>query len=435
MDGEPALAIANPLELDALLDLLAQRNPTLAQARARSDAALALVEEAESALAPRLDLSSAVLRSNAPSTFLFEKIDAQRLAAGTDFNAPGTFNATQAGLALSWNLWRGGQDRLARDGATQELAARHEDVRALESSLTAAALAAWLDVRAAQELLRTDEASVTSLSAQLADAHARVAAGVALRSDELSLSVRLAQARERALSTQRARRLAQAALRALLALDTSTPIEIAPAEPRFALAPPNLEAARAEARHTRAELRALDRRLASVDSALEAARRAWWPSLDAQVRSWAVDDHAGLDFGDPNVEARLALSWSLLDGGARRATIHGREAERLALASQRRALEIAIDVEVEAAWIGLEEALARQTVADGARSAADETLQLVESQFRAGSAPVTRFLEVEGDRTRAQGDSVRARIDVLRARVALAHALGRWNTGAQESTR
>lgn len=412
--------------------MLARRNPTLAEARARSDAARALLEQAQSALAPRLDLSSAVLRSNAPSTFLFEKIDAQRLAAGTDFNAPGTFNATQAGLALSWNLWRGGQDGLAREGAAQELAARHQDVRALESSLIASALAAWLDVRAAEELLQTDEASVTSLSAQLDDARSRVAAGAALRSDELSLAVRLAQARERALSTQRARRLAQAALRALLSLDPGTPIELSAAEPRFALAPPDLDAARAEARRTRAELGALDRRLDAVDRALEASRRAWWPSLDAQVRSWAVDDHAGLDFGDPNVEARLALSWSLFDGGARRATVHGREAERLALAAQRRRLEIAIDVELEAAWIGLEEALARQIVADGARAAADETLQLVESQFRAGAAPVTRFLEVEGDRTRAQGDCVRARIDVLRARVALAHALGRWDLGARE---
>ncbi|MBK7875636.1 MAG: TolC family protein [Planctomycetes bacterium] len=432
---DPRALPPGPLGPRALLDALARRNPSLASARARIDGASALLDQAEAALRPRLELSTALMRSDAPSTFLFQTIDAHRLAPGQDFNHPGTFDALQAGAAFRWNLWRGGQDALARDAAADEVSARASDAFALENALASAAIAAWLDARAAAELLSADDASLASLRAQLEDARSRVAAGSALRSDELTLAVRVSEAEERRLRTDSARKLALAALRALLALPPNTPIELAADGAddalELGLLPRAEESARDEAWRVRPELTAVRRRLDAARAARASAERAWMPSLDAEARAWAVDEHGGLDAGTPNAEARLALSWVLLDGGGRRGAARGRDAELRALEHERERLELAIGLEIEAAWIGLEEAEARRTVTAGALAAAEETLVLVESQFRGGAAPVTRFLEAEADRTRARAEAVRARIDVQRARAELARALGRFAPGSK----
>ncbi|MFO1009720.1 MAG: TolC family protein [Planctomycetota bacterium] len=427
-----------PLRVRELLDALLRRNPSLAGARARIDGAAALLAEAESALRPRLELSTALMRSDAPSTFLFQTIDAHRLAPAQDFNHPGTIDALQAGAGFRWNLWRGGQDALRRDAAGEEVTARASDAAALVNALSSAAIAAWLDARAAEELLAADDASLASLRAQLEDARARVAAGSALRSDELTLAVRVSEAEERRLRTVSARKLALAALRALLALPPGATLEFAGAaddELTFGPEPATPEAARDEAWRARPELAAVRRRLIAARDARAAADRAWRPSLDAEARAWAVDDHGGVDFGDTNAEARLVLSWALLDGGSRRAAASARDAELRALEAERERLELATGLEVEAALIGLEEARARSTVAEGALAAAEETLELVDRQFRGGSAPVTRFLEAEADRTRARAETVRAKIDVQRARAELARALGRFSNGSMETVR
>ena len=91
-------------------------------------------------------------------------------------------------------------------------------------------------------------------------------------------------------------------------------------------------------------------------------------------------------------------------------------------------------MEVEGAWLRLEEARARHGVSVRAVEAAEESFALVERQFEGGSAAVTRYLEAEAARTRARTREVGARIDEERASVELARALGRLGTGPGEGT-
>ena len=55
----------------------------------------------------------------------------------------------------------------------------------------------------------------------------------------------------------------------------------------------------------------------------------------------------------------------------------------------------------------------------------------METQFREGSATITRYLEAENARTQAQTAVIRTRLGLERARVNAARALGRF--GEDES--
>ena len=82
---------------------------------------------------------------------------------------------------------------------------------------------------------------------------------------------------------------------------------------------------------------------------------------------------------------------------------------------------------ISSAWWQLEHARARLALAETGLRAADETFALVEAQQREGSATVSRFLEVEADRTQARATRAQARLGLIGEQAALASALGRWS--------
>lgn len=406
------------------VELALERNPDVRSARARVETARAGFEASEAALWPRLSADLSVLHSDAPSTYLFKSIDAHSLAPGTDFNSPGSIDNTEAGLGLSWNLWNGGRDRLAREAAQAGVAMESEGVLATRNTLVLAVVAACLDARAARELLVSDEASLRSIESQLSEVRARVEQGAALRSDQLSLEVRLAEARERRLHTELAQRLALATLRNLLVLEGDVTIDLAaePFDPGSL--PSSLTAARELAFEQRPELRSAKHAVDRADLGIESARRSWLPRLDLEGRLYADVNDYSLDLNDPNATVALILSYALFEGGSRRAELARAKASREEYTEAELRARSAIALEVEMAWLRREEARERVDVAAQAVGASQETLTLVEKQFRSGVATVTRFLEAEAARSQVESSLIRARLDLERSDVELARAVG-----------
>lgn len=421
-----------PLTLGDVLALLRRRNPSLAQARAAVEAALAGLDAAEASLMPRLVAVGSYLRADAPSAYLFRRIDSHTLPRAVDFNDPGRVQSAEAALALRWNVWDAGRSRLAAWAADADAQAAERQAAAAANALSAAALAAFLDARAAAELLAADESSVRTVEAQVAETRVRVEGGGALRSDLLSLEVRLAEARERAIRTGVARRLALAALRSMLALPAGAAIPLAegPFEP--GPLPESLEAAVAEAYRARPDAAAARRAVESARMRLEAASRGDLPRLDLEARGWSDSGDPVTRFHDPNWTVAIALSFDLFDGGANRAAVRRARAalHDVEEADRRTLLEVAGDVET--AWLRLEEARARVQVTAQAVAAGEESLSLVETQWKGGAVTVTRFLEAEAARLSARTADVASRLALERALVDVSRALGRFAQPGRE---
>ncbi len=422
---------AHPLSIVEVVKLALARNPGRSSAAARIDSALAALEGAESAMAPRISVDGSYRTSDAPSSYLFEHIDAHSLPSNADFNDPGWFDSVDVGLGARWNLWNGGRDQLAIRAADSDVAARRADLAAFENALALASASAVLDVRTARELGAAARASTTALESEARDTAAKVERGAALRSDQLSLEVRLADSRANAIQAELAERLAFAALRRLLALEPNESLELAEqasASSSGAIAP-NRESATIgdalrEALERRPELEAARRSLDAARARRESAKRAWLPRLDLEAREYAADTHPGLDFSEPNTALALVLGFDVFDGGARRSAERASDAWVRELESSDLEALRSIEFDVQRAWLARDGASARSDVAHAAVAASEESFELVRKQYEAGGAPVTRFLEAESARTKAKSDEVRARLDLERAEFELARARG-----------
>jgi len=402
--------------------LALERSPNVADALARIEGARAALAAARAAFRPVVSMDVSYLYGNAPSAYLFKRIDARNLPRVVDFNHPGTFDNFEGGVTLNWNLWNGGRDRLAEWAAETGVEGASAGRRAVENGLVAGVVTAFLNARAAAEFRVADDASMKTVAAQVEEKRVRVEGGQALRSDLLSLQVRLAEAKAARIRTDVARRLALAALRRLMALPPGAEFEIVLSDVNLTGLPGTVAEGVAEAYRRRPELAAARRAVETARMQEERARRARLPRLDLQAR-WYGDDDA-LAF-DSNATIGLALTFDIFDGGRKAAGIKAaRSALRRVEEADRGAL-LQVAHEVEDAYLRLEEAQARLAVAEEAVGASEETLELVEKQYRGGSATITRYLDAEAARTRARTTRIAARLDVERTRVEVARALGR----------
>jgi outer membrane protein TolC len=413
-----------PISLRDAVRIALENNPDVRSQRARIDGAQATLASSAAALRPTLGFDLGVINADAPSTYLFKTIDAHDLPPGVDFNDPGTLDATEASLVLRWNLWNGGRDALGRDAARLGVEIARDNALAVENGLVQAVISAHLDARAASELVGADDASIAALEAQVAQTRSRVEGGSALRADLASLEVRLAEAEQRKLSNVLAGRLALSALRSLLALEPGAPIEIANDVPTAHAQVASLEQAHAIAMARRPELDSARQALARADVQLDSARHGFAPRLDFEARTWGTDTSFGLDLGDPNYTLALALHFDVFEGGTREATVQAARAWRAEMSAADSRAVLAVELEVETAWLRLDEAQARVSVSERAVAAAGISFGQVDSQFRGGATTVSRFLEAEAESARARTAGIGARLDLERAHVEFERAIG-----------
>lgn len=414
-----------PLTASDAVRIALARNPDLRMADARIAQARASLAQSNAAFLPRVSADVTYLYGDAPSAYLFKRIDARSLPPNVNFNDPGNFSNLESGLGLVWNLWNGGRDVLGRWSADTVLQASGAARDAAGNALVQSVLAAYLDARATHELRVADDASVATVEAQVTESRVKVEGGAALRSDLLSLEVRLAEAREQRFRSETAERLALAALRELLALPAGAPLAVADGPFDAGPLPANASAALAEAYRSRPEAAIARSAVERAGIELASAKRAYIPRLDVLGRFYSdVPVDLGFNVKDPNYTVAVALTFDLFDGGTRKAAIEKARAALDELTEADRKALLAIAHDVESAYLRLEEARARYRVADQAVGAAEESLQLVAVQYRGGAATVTRYLEAESARARSRTAKIQAQLDIERAQVEAERAIG-----------
>jgi outer membrane protein TolC len=425
--GLAPLAVDSPtLNLQQAIDLVLERNPGTDIAAAHIARAGAAMAESRAAFMPQVNVDLGYLRADAPSAYLFKTIDARGFVPGTDFNDPGAFSNWEAGIGVGYNLYSGGSHELAGDLAALQRRAAELGLAALHNRLTAMTIDLWFGALVAYEQQQVAELSVATVAAQLEEARVLHEEGSVLRSDVLSLQVRLAEAQEMVILSGNGMRLARTGLAGLLAMAESEmpKLEIDLAELPAVEIPSDLSSALARAFEQRPELEQL--RLGIEQSELQVARVAAGarPTIDLFGRAWADNPDVDFDGSEANWSVGIAASWNLFDGGARDARTARAKASLLEAHARNRAALSDVRQDVEAAYLRLGAADARLDVTRGAVEAALESLRLVRVQYEGGAATVTRYLEAEQMATAARQRLNQATFDRRRAAADLARAVG-----------
>lgn len=424
--GEPNSINNDALALRDILDLARANNPDLLMALARIESAAAMLKKSAAPFYPQINVYTEYLQGDAPSSYLFKTIDQRKLQPGTDFNDPGWFENFESGVNAGINLYSGGKDRLNRKMAQTGLTISQLDRDSVENRIIATAIGAYYDVLAASNFTTVALESVEATRSQLRIMEIRYQSGGALRTDLLSLEVRMAENQEILLQSRNRRLLAEAALAQILGLEPDPPITIVDTDPHIIDVPDDPVSAVQYALDHRPELAGARERLRQSQLAMDAARAGYLPQLDFLARYYADDPDMRYSSDRANWTAGLFLNWNLFDGFATkndRAQARSRVHETMA--ADRKTL-LAVKFDVKRAYLNLNEAQERLKVAVSNVTTAKETYELVKRQYEGGSAGITRYLEAELAYNRSRMRQTTAYFDEEKARAQIGRAIGYW---------
>lgn len=421
------------LSLAEAIDFALANNPDRQMAATRIAQAEAMITKTGAGFYPAVGLSTEYLQGDAPSAYLFKTIDQRQLAAGTDFNQPGWFQNWEAGGSVRWNLFSGGRDYLSRRMAETGLTLSALDRESIDNSLRAAVIQGFYNILAAEDTLDISRQSAATVREQLRVMRVRYDAGGALKSDILSLEVRLAEAEEEVVRGENRVKTATAALANVLGIDPTAPIQLDPASSFDDAVPEDFQTGLTHALAHRPEIHQARQRVIRSRMALDLAKSGYMPSVDFQTR-WYLDapEPHQFDTAKDNWTAGVMLNWALFSGFSTQADARKAKAQlEETLIADRKALQ-AVKFDVKTAYLRLEEAHARSAVARKSIESAEESFKLVAQQYAGGSATITRYLEAEMALNRSRRHNATATADRLKARADVCRAIGRWSPAAPD---
>lgn len=416
----PAVAPAAPaaavgLTMDQAIALALARNETPEIALTRIEAAQATVTRAASALRPSVVLGGS-LSTN----------DQDDLPMGGSANETAAWNIKAELGLLRASAWSG--------LSSAKYALRAQQLESLEQKRVFAyavggvflnALAAERQVTAAERRLEVSQSSV-------ADAKARLQAGLSIRTDVTRAELEEATAQ---LSVTRARNLVSTTRLALAdlivapldgGLEIPTAIDVPSREgevlQRLALA-------------YRADLRALQFRESAADQNVRAAYGRWVPDVTARagVSEFETNDPLRAS-ADKTLDVTLSLnaSWALYDGGDRGGAIAQAQAARRETGLNRTQQLRGLRKDLLTGLADLETAEASLAQAQARDRLAKANAEEVRARYKQGLATALEDADAISGQFEAESGLVAAQLQMARSRLDLRQLAGLWPLSDRE---
>ncbi len=409
------------LTLQQALSLALQHSPDVAAAERRLEAARALVGEAEAGFYPKINVSEQYTDTNNPVGAFMSVLNQRRFSFDVDFNHPRPTENFNTRLSLTQPLFSGGRTVIARRIARTTVERSADDLRRVHHDLMFEVTQAYFVVLQAQELVTVQREAVAQVEAQLALAKARFGAGTAVRSDVLSVDVRLAEVREELIKAQNRLALSQAAFNAILGVELERPFVLSP-ESRVDALEARLEEVRKAALERRPEVARLRKERVIGEERLRLARAEYLPTLNV-VAAYDLDSQNFSRLED-SWQVGVALHLNLFDGFATAAKVHQARHNLEEIKALERRLELDIQLEAKEAFLSVQEARDRIRVAAKSVQQAEESLRIIETRYRGEIALVTEVIDAQVALTGARTRLVTARFAEQIALARLRRAIG-----------
>jgi len=426
-----ACSIDKPVSLKDAIRIALVNNPDSNIAAARIKKAAAMLQQTEARFYPYFGFYTEYSRGDSPSASLFKTIDQRMLGVNTNFNDPGVYSNFETGVQANLNLYNGGRDILQRGMAKNSLEVQHLDRQIVENALVSSVIRSYYNYLAAADYINIVNKSIATVSEQLRIMNIRFAEGGVLKSDILTLKVRLAQAKEDLVKSQNQLKIAKAVLANILGISADRDIVLLKNALFFYEIPGNFSSCIVEAVKKRPELKKVRKHLEQTRMALDMANSGYLPEINLQGKYYVDDPDMEYDRDRENWMAAIILNWDLFTGFSTRSEKGKASAELEEMLAADRKVLLNIKLDVKTSYLELEAAEARLEVTQSSVEMAEESLQLVKKQFDGGSATVTRYLEAELARNTAQTRSTAAYYDREKAYANVGRAVGYFAEGLE----
>jgi outer membrane protein TolC len=375
---QSAEAAKEPLTLLAAVDLVTEGSTDLAQVRAQVLQSAADVDLAKSALLPKLAIGATVLAyAKSQGTGGFFRRDSELFDLQLELSIP---------LDLSGRL----KERLRAAQARYRAAKTVESAALREQRFLAAT--AFFNYAAAEDLRVVVAATIEAQERALADAKARVDAGVLRRNDYLTTEVTLAQTRHRLFEVETAIHGARRALNAATGLPIDHPTRIVPFAGLVDV-PADAAPLLARSRHDNPEVDVLVETRQALLHEYEAADRGSLPDVSIGPRA----AYSSESISDPKFTflGFISASWNPDLNGETKARTDAVAAQLLENAAAVTGLLRRIEGRILQAHRQVADRRSALGTAEASAASARENLRIFEAQFRAGTATAREVLEAQ----------------------------------------
>ena len=409
-------------QLDALVERLNLSNQNLAAAEAQYRQARALVRGARSQLFPTVGAGVGATRAGSGAG-----------SSSTITQGSGISESYDAGLDASWELDIWGRLRRNLEANRANMQASAADLAAVRLSLQSELVQTYLQLRVLDEQQRLLDQTVAAFERSLRLTENQYRAGIVPRSDVSQALTQLRSTQAQAVDLEWQRAQLEHAIAVLVGVPPSElGIAATPDIPRLPDVPVILPSQLLE---RRPDVAAAERNVIAANAQIGVAEAAWYPDLTLSASGGYRNSSFSNLISLPNRYWSLGpqLAVTLLDFGARRADLEQAEAAYDQTVATYRQTVLDSFREVEDSLVQLR-VLAREAVVQReALEAAQESLRLIENQYRAGTVDFLSVVTVQTTALNNERTNLTLLGDRLIASVQLIAALGGgWEEAALE---
>jgi NodT family efflux transporter outer membrane factor (OMF) lipoprotein len=407
-------ALYGDAELNALVARLNVSNQNLAAAEAQYRQARALVRGARSQLFPAVGASGGVTRSGQNSTS----------SSTQGVTSSGVSESYQVGLDASWEFDIWGRLRRNLEANRANMQASAADLAAVRLSLQSELVQTYLQLRVMDEQQRLLDQTVEAFARSLRLTENQYQAGIVPRSDVSQALTQLKSTQAQAIDLRWQRAQLEHAIAVLIGVPPSE-LNIAerrdiPQLPEVPLALPS------QLLERRPDIASAERQVMSANAQIGVAEAAWYPDLTLSAsggyRNSSFNDLISLPNRFWSLGPQLAVT--LLDFGGRRADLEAAEASYDQTVATYRQTVLDSFREVEDNLVQLRVLAEEAVVQREALEAAQESLRLIENQYRAGTVDFLSVVTVQTTALNNERTNLTLLGDRLTASVQLIAALG-----------
>ena len=410
----PAASRADDLNFEQAVIAARASSPDALSAQARIAQGEAMLGQARAMFSPTLSVSTSYRRTDNPVEVFGTVLNQESFSPELDFNDVPEVDNSRSAVEISVPLFAGGSNVAGFASASAALKAQEHSSRNALLRIEFETARAYFESLKARDFVAVAESNVSAFEGNLAAASERFRAGSALKTDELDMSVKLAEAREGLVRATNAERISLSALRTVIGSDSEVGVR------SESESGPKLPTA---ATPTHPALAAAAEQELSAQKEIDRARAGYLPRIDA-VGSYEYNVGSELDGEGENYGAGIVARWNLWDGMLTTNQVNRARAQHTVAAQDRRKAQLAIAFERERAERELLSAEERVKLTGQVVEQAEESAALTRRRYREGLATSTQVVDAEAALINARYRRTEARSDRLVAISSLRYAYG-----------
>lgn len=416
-------ATAPGITLSGVIQAAIESNPDLRSAVERIRIADATLTKARADFYPKLTLTEAVVDTNIAGLAFFLEINQRRLSLSQNFNNPGFVGNISTLLTLQYKLYTGGRRTAEAQGANELRKAAALSLAAARNEMIYGVAEAYYRLLQAREIVKSRAAAVEQVKRHASFVQSRFDNGTAVRSDVLTVDVRLAEAQEGLITATNQMELTWLILENVTGRRFSHDLMPGNEPAPWSAHAEAVEAAVNEAISRRPDVGAGHSDVRAAVHQIEAARAARRPTVDfiGNFSTFSLNRNSGGD----GLFLGLIASMNLFDGHRLKAEVARASAHERELEAQQQRLIMDVELEVRRAFVALNDAEGRLAVSGRAAAQADQSLHEIEDRYNDDKVTITQLIDAQAANINARVRRSNAAADVEIARAGMERVLGR----------